>query len=133
MIDEAYERSMFAYTFVPEDHDLRDAKENPMVEHDDRDWDRGSQHSSNSGGHGGHRDNRQGYPSGNNAKRARRDGGGAPPRGPTGVRRRVPLPPRLMHCNRVCYHWVTDHNETVGQTCDTPTCRYDHAWQKNAS
>ena len=28
---------------------------------------------------------------------------------------------------------MTDHSETAGQTCDTPTCRYDHAWPKNAS
>ena len=114
--DEAYERARAAFLFDSADRDLREAKDDPLNE----DPDPSSGWSSNNSGH--HHSNARTSTQGQSALKR-----------PRPFETRCPPPRRLSHLNGVCFQWVTDKHEKVGDLCEKRMCRFDHDWPAAAS
>ena len=114
--DEAYERARAAFLFDSADRDLREAKDDPLNE----DPDPSSGWSSNNSGH--HHSNARTNPQSQSALKR-----------PRPFETRCPPPRRLSHLNGVCFQWVTDKHEKVGDQCEKRMCRFDHEWPTAAS
>ena len=100
--DEAYERARAAFRFDSADHDLREAKDDPLREDDEP-----APYSSSHGGGFHH----------SSAPRSQSQGQNALKR-PRPADTRCPPPRRLAHMNGVCFQWVTDKHEKSGEVCD---------------